>query len=201
LIDIVEKQGRYRVLGLIDDRPALAGTHLMGYPILGGREVLVGRDVPSHAVVAIGAPAARAAWQEHLEMAGFQLAVLVHPSAQIGREVAIGAGTVLMPGAIVNSGSRLGRGVIVNTGASIDHDCSIGDWVHIAPGARLAGGVQVGDRAHIGIAACVLQNRVVAEDAIVGGGAAVIASVPAGVTVAGVPARPLVTSPTPVARL
>jgi sugar O-acyltransferase (sialic acid O-acetyltransferase NeuD family) len=191
VLDIVEKQGRYQVVGLLDDSPQLAGGSLMGYPVWGGREGLDRTDLPAHAFVAIGSPAVRTAWQETLEDRGFQLAVLVHPSAQIGRDVVLGAGTVLMAGAIVNSGSRLERGVIVNTAASIDHDCRIGEFVHVAPGARLAGGVHVGPRAHIGIGACVLQNLEVGERAIVGGGAAVVRPVPAHLTVVGVPARPL----------
>jgi sugar O-acyltransferase (sialic acid O-acetyltransferase NeuD family) len=164
---------------------------VLGYPVLGGRAILERRDLPSHAIVAIGAPEARAAWHEHLESLGFQLAVLVHPSAQIGRTTTIGAGSVLMAGAIVNSGSSIGRSVIVNTAASIDHDCVIGDFVHVAPGARLAGTVRVGSRAHVGIGACVLQNRSIGDGAIVGGGAVVIDDVAAHATVVGVPARPV----------
>jgi sugar O-acyltransferase (sialic acid O-acetyltransferase NeuD family) len=178
-------------VGLVDDRPATAGTELLGYRVLGGREVLAHHERSAYAIVAIGAPDARAAWQAHLEDRGFRVATLVHPSAQIGREVWIGAGTVLMAGAIVNSGSRIGRGVIINTASSIDHDCEIGDFAHIAPGARLAGGVRVGEQSHIGIGAVVLQNRTVGPRAVVGAGAAVVRSVPEGVTVTGVPARPL----------
>jgi sugar O-acyltransferase (sialic acid O-acetyltransferase NeuD family) len=191
LIDIAEKQGRYRVVGLVDEQPHLVGTALLGYPVLGGSDLLHREDVPSHAIVAIGAPEARAAWQEHLEALGFQLAVLVHPSAQVARDVRLGAGTVLMACTAVNPGSRLGRGVIVNTGASIDHDCEVGDFVHVAPGARLAGGVRVGSRSHIGIGACVIQNVTIGAGAVVGAGAAVVRGVPGGITVAGVPARPL----------
>jgi sugar O-acyltransferase (sialic acid O-acetyltransferase NeuD family) len=191
LVDIVEKQARYRVVGLIDERPNLRGTSVLGYPVLGGREVLDRSDAPAHAIVAIGAAAPRAAWQEHLEARGFQLAVLVHPGAHVGRDVRLGGGTTLMAGAIVNSGSRLGRGVIVNTGASIDHDCEIGEFVHVAPGARLAGGVRVGDRAHVGIGACVIQNLRVGAGAVIGAGAAVVRDVAPASTVVGVPARPL----------
>jgi sugar O-acyltransferase (sialic acid O-acetyltransferase NeuD family) len=191
LIDIAEKQGRYRVAGLIDEQAHLAGTSLMGYPVLGGSDLLHREDVPAHAIVAIGAPEARAAWQEHLEALGFQMAVLVHPSAQVARDVGLGAGTVLMAGSAVNPGSRLGRGVILNTGASVDHDCQVGDFVHVAPGARLAGGVRVGARAHLGIGCCVIQNVSIGAGAVVGAGAAVVRPVPAGVTVVGVPARPI----------
>lgn len=191
LIDMAEKQARYRVVGLLDEHPQLAGETVLGYRVLGGREQLGRETLPSHAIVAIGSAAGRAAWQEILEEMGFQLAVLVHPAAVVGRDVRLGAGTVLMAGAVVNSGSRLGRGVIVNTGASIDHDCEIDDFAHVAPGARLAGGVRVGARAHVGIGSCVIQNLRVGAEAVVGAGAAVIRPVPPRTTVVGVPARPL----------
>ena len=191
LIDIAEKQGRFHIYGLLDESRRPAGATLMGYPILGGRERLDRRTLPSHAVVAIGSPVHRAAWQKALEELGFQLAVLQHPSAQVGRDVQIGAGTVLMAQVAVNSGSRIGRGVILNTGASVDHDCVIGDFVHVAPGARLAGGVRVGARTHVGIGSCIIQNIAVGTDAVIGAGAAVVRSVANGLTVGGVPARPL----------
>jgi sugar O-acyltransferase (sialic acid O-acetyltransferase NeuD family) len=200
IADLVEKQARYRIVGLLDEHPGLVGSTILGYPVLGGREVLERADRPAHAFVAIGAPRARAAWQDELEARGFQIAVLVHPAAVVGREVLLSPGCVLMAGAIVNSGTRLGRGVIVNTGASVDHDCDIDAFVHIAPGARLAGGVQAGARTHIGIGACVLQNLSLGADVVVGGGAAVVRSVAAGLTVAGVPARPLHPAPAPAAR-
>lgn len=191
LIDIAEKQARFRIFGLLDERASTPGATLMGYPILGGREQLDRRTLPSHAIVAIGSPSHRAAWQEALEEMGFQLAVLRHPSAQVGREVEIGAGTVLMAHVAVNPGTRVGRGVILNTGASVDHDCDIGDFAHVAPGARLAGGVRVGARTHVGIGSCIIQNIVIGSDAVIGAGAAVVRPVANGLTVGGVPARPL----------
>jgi sugar O-acyltransferase (sialic acid O-acetyltransferase NeuD family) len=189
LIDVAERQGRFQIHGLLDERPRDPGATLMGYPILGGRERLDRRTLPSHAIVAIGSPSQRAAWQEALEELGFQLAVLVHPSAQIGRDVELGAGSVVMAQVAVNSGTRVGRGAILNTGASIDHDCELGDFVHVAPGARLAGGVRVGARAHIGIGSCVIQNLAIGSHAVVGAGAAVVRSVDEGAVVGGVPAR------------
>jgi len=60
---------------------------------------------------------------------------------------------------------------------------------HVAPGATLAGLVQIGACAFIGTGAAVLPRCRVGADAIVGAGAVVVADVPPGVTVYGVPAR------------
>ena len=188
VIDAIEKQGVYAIAGVLDDATSAVGTAVLGYPVLGGREMLGRGELPLRAIVAIALPAARGAWIAHLADKGFELPAIVHPHASVGRAVEIGWGSVVLAGAVVNSGTCIGRGVIVNSGASVDHDCVLGDLVHLAPGARLAGGVRVGDRAHIGIGACVIQGVHIGVDAIVGAGTAVLDSIESGANTA---ARPL----------
>lgn len=50
---------------------------------------------------------------------GLSLATFVHPDAAISRLVKIGAGTVVMAGAVVNSDTAIGDGHIVNTGTTV----------------------------------------------------------------------------------
>ena len=187
IIDAVRQQGRYTVVGVVDDR--IRSASVLQCPVLGGRDVLDNLELPRRAVVAIGSPQIRQEWHERLVALGFQLPYVVHPSAIVGAEVELGAGTVLLPGAIVNARAEIGRGVIINTGASIDHDCRVDDFVHVAPGAHLAGGVRVGARSHIGIGASVIQNIEIGADAMIGAGAAVIRNVPSNCMAVGVPAR------------
>jgi acetyltransferase-like isoleucine patch superfamily enzyme len=52
----------------------------------------------------------------------------------------------------------------------------------------LGGSVSIGARALVGIGSTVLPGLKVGDDAVVGGGAVVVRSVPAGATVVGVPA-------------
>jgi sugar O-acyltransferase (sialic acid O-acetyltransferase NeuD family) len=116
---------------------------------------------------------------------------LCHPSAILSPSVRLGSGTLIVAGAIVNADAQIGQGAILNTGCSVDHDCVLGDFVHISPGARLAGNVHVGARSWIGIGAVIREGIRVGCDAVIGAGAAVIADVPDGVRMAGVPARPI----------
>ena len=118
------------------------------------------------------------------------LPFLAHPSAVVASNVLRGAGTVVLAAAVVNARAALGRAVIVSTGAIIEHDCVVGDGVHCAPRSTLLGDVRVGALAWIGAGAVVLQGLTVGAGAIVGAGAVVTKDVPAGSTVAGVPARP-----------
>jgi sugar O-acyltransferase (sialic acid O-acetyltransferase NeuD family) len=116
---------------------------------------------------------------------------VIHPSAVMAPDVQIGDAVQVMAGVVVQPGSRLGANAIINTGARVDHDCSIDAHAHIAPGVTLSGNVHIGEGTHIGAGSTVIQGVDVGAAALVGAGAVVIENVPAGITVVGVPARPV----------
>lgn len=188
VIDIVEQENVYTIVGLLDDAPERQGSEFFGYRVLGGQEVL-DKHRRCGILIAIGDNGARKRLQEHAKSLGYTVVVATHPSAQVARDVSIGPGTVIMAQVAINSGTVIGEGVIVNTGATIDHDCRIGDFAHISPGVHLAGNVTVGTLTHIGIGACVIPGVRIGERTLIGAGAAVIDDIPDGVIAVGVPAR------------
>lgn len=188
VIDIIEQQGLYEIIGLIDDAQECHGQEFFGYRVLGGQEILAQYRHCS-VLIAIGDNATRKKLQGTVKALGYELATAVHPSARFGREVSVGAGTVIMAQVAINSGTVIGEGVIVNTGATIDHDCRIGDFAHISPGVHLAGNVTVGALTQIGIGACAIPGVRIGERTLIGAGAVVIDDIPDNVTAVGVPAR------------
>jgi sugar O-acyltransferase (sialic acid O-acetyltransferase NeuD family) len=122
---------------------------------------------------------------------GLRLASLVHPDASVCSTVLLGTGTQVLAQAVVAAGTRIGEACIVNHRAGVDHECVLGDGVHIAPGATLCGCVTVGDNVMVGAGAVVLPRLSIGADSMIGAGAVVTQDVPAGVTVAGNPARVL----------
>lgn len=139
-------------------------------------------------IVAIGNNQTRKCIYENLEAHSGRLAVLVHPSAVVASDVALGAGSVVMANAVINCGSKIGKGVIVNTAATIDHDNQIGDFVHISPGAHIAGTVTIGSRTWVGIGGIVSNNITVCGDCVIGAGAVVVKDIEQAGTYTGVPA-------------
>lgn len=144
--------------------------------------------------VTIGNPHGRVRLKLHdrLSQAGLRPVMVIHPTAFVAEGAVLGDGCQVLAGAVVAAQAHLGRQCIVNTSASVDHECVLADGVEIAPGATLCGLVRVQEAAWVCAGAVVIPNMTIGSDAIVGAGAVVIRDVPAGVTVVGVPAKPIV---------
>jgi sugar O-acyltransferase (sialic acid O-acetyltransferase NeuD family) len=146
---------------------------------------------PGRVAIALGDRTERMAVQAGLVTAGRSVATLVHPDATIGLAVELGEGCIVSPGARITSNVIIGAGTFINTGAVLSHDDRVGDYVTISPSVTVCGGVLIGDNAWLGAGATVLPGVAIGAGAIVGAGAVVTKNVPAGFTVAGVPAKPL----------
>ena len=196
LLELFDALGDRLVVGLVDPDAALHGTAVLGRPVLGGDEELervfaAGVRAAFVGVGTVDGAGPRRRIFERLVELGFELPVLCHPSAIRARSAMLGAGTVVLAGAIVNAQAVIGRNVIVNTGAIVEHDCRIEDHVHLATGCRLGGGVTIETGCHVGIGATVIQGVSVGAGALVAAGAVVVRDVPPGSRVAGVPAVPM----------
>ena len=191
--------GRFSRIAFLDDRctgPAQLPDQL-GWPVIGPFAAALDphiRQKFSAALVAIGNATLRLQWSPRLAAAGYELPVVIHPTAWVSPSAQLGAGSVVFAQAAIQAQAVIGRGAILNTGCSVDHDAQLGDGVHICPGARLAGEVQVGNRSWIGIGASVIQQIRIGADVTVGAGAAVVVDLPEGATAVGVPARVLPTT-------
>lgn len=181
------------IAGVLDPDPELAGTCVLGVPVLGGDSIAT-EFPPSEVQLvnglgSVGTSAKRRQLYDKFKALGYGFATVVHPSAIVASDVVLGEGAQVMAGSIIQPGSSIGCNSIVNTRASTDHDCIVGNHVHIAPGATLSGGVSVGEATHIGTGATVIQGISIGINAIVAAGAVVVKDIHARTKVRGVPAR------------
>lgn len=114
-------------------------------------------------------------------------------------EVQIGSGAILSPFVTLTSNIRIGKYFHANIYSYVAHDCVIGDYVTFAPSVHCNGNIIIEDHAYIGTGAILKQGTsqkplVIGRGAVIGMGAVVTKSVPAGVTVIGNPAKPLIKS-------
>ena len=111
--DIVEKEGRYQIVGLIDAFRSV-GEKTLGYSVLGAEmdlpKLSVEYDVKG-LIIGIGDNSVRARIAGHVAdiCPGLAFVSAVHPSASVGKESTIGVGTVVMAGAVVNPCCQVGR--------------------------------------------------------------------------------------------
>lgn len=87
------------------------------------------------AFVGIGNNKFRNELLQRLEQEGYEIPVLLHPTAYISKTAVIGKGTVVEPKAILNANSKVGSGCIISVGAIVDHDVVLEDCVHVNAGA------------------------------------------------------------------
>lgn len=177
VIDVVERQSQYRIVGLIDAFRAV-GEETLGYKVLGAES-----DLPALAsqlaikgvLVAIGDNHVRARVSAKVAALCPELPFVsaVHPQACIGRDVQIGAGSVVMAGAVVNPGCDIAEGCLINTRASLDHDSVMEAFSSLAPAAATGGNCHLGTGSAVGMGALILQRIRIGRHSVIGAGAVV----------------------------
>ena len=187
VIELVQRLGSYRVIGVIDDGLPV-GSQVLDVPVLGGNAALEelarrGLRLAINAVGGIGNISTRLKIFALLQSAGVTCPTVIHPAAFVETSASLAEGIQVFPHAYIGSSSHVGYGVIVNTGAILSHDCAIGDYTNISPGAILAGGVTVGQRNLIGMAVTINLGVAIGNEVRIGNGATIKADVPDGCVV------------------
>jgi len=113
----------------------------------------------------------RASLFERLRGQGYTLETYVHPHALVYSEHAIGEGSIVLPGAVVEPHARVGANTMVWCNATLAHHCMVEDNCWIASGAVISGQAVIGRNAFVGVNATVVNKIVVGELNVIGAGA------------------------------
>lgn len=186
IADIIEKSGD-EIVGFLDDNKELGTTVINNYKIIGdlnNRFTMAVTKKDVEFIIAIGDNRKR---EEISHSPNLKFYTAIHPSAQIGLDVEIQEGTVVMANSCINSSAKIGKHCIINTGSIIEHDNIIEDCVHISPNAALGGTVKIGENTHVGIGSIVKNNITICQNCIIGAGAVVVKDILEEGTYVGVP--------------
>lgn len=175
-VDVIEQHGRYEIIGLVG-MPEEVNSISLGYSVIASdRDLLKLAKACRYALVTVGqigfAVNRMRLYRLAVEL-GFELPAIVSPLAYVSRHAVIGAGTIVMHGAIVNAGARVGDNCIVNTRALIEHDATIEDHCHISTGTILNGNVRLGAGSFVGSGSTIREGVALGKASVVGMGVAV----------------------------
>lgn len=170
-IDVIEQHGGYRIAGLVG-RPGELHQQRFGFSVIG-----TDGDLPEfamryrHALIAVGqiaSPAVRMRLYRQVVDLGFAPPVIVAPTAYVSPLANIGAGSIVMHGAIVNAGAKVGHNCIINTRAIVEHDATLAEHCHLSTGAILNGFAHVGAGSFIGSGSVVKEGVRIGQGCLVG---------------------------------
>lgn len=169
-IDVIEQENKYQIVG-ITDKQSKPGEKMLGYPILGGDELLgeIRKEV-TYALVTVGQlenATLRQALFNNLVSLNFVLPACISPRAYVARSASIGQGSIVMHDALLNSKAKVGNNVIINSKALVEHDAIIKDHCHISTGAIINGGVIINEASFIGSGAVLVQYTEVKRGAFI----------------------------------
>lgn len=193
VIDIIEQQKKYRIVGLIDSFKD-KDTTLYEYAVLGTEH-----DIPtlqkeykiSGGIIAIGDNCTRLKMQSKITAIAptFNFYTAIHPNAVIGKNVTINNGTVVMAGVIINSDASIGSHCIINTKSSVGHDVIVNDFSSIAPGVSIGGETIIGTCTAISIGCSILERITIGDNCVIGAGSVVNKNIDNNILAFGIPAR------------
>ena len=193
VIDSIEKENKYEIIGLLD-RFKDVGSSSFGYKIIGKEE-----DLPNliklykieGGFIAIGDNFIRYTVYNKISqnIPQFNFIKVIHPSAQIARDVVIGKGTVILANTTISSEATVGNFCIINNNSSLDHDSKMLDYSSLAPGSSIGGNAKIGLFTAVSLGAKVIHGITIGDHTIIGSGSTVVKNIPKYVVAYGTPAK------------
>lgn len=97
-------------------------------------------DEYKYAFVAIGNPEIRQKWLDKLIDAGYEIPIIIHPTAYVSPSASVDIGSFIGINAVINTGAVIKKGCIIGIGSLVDHDSYMGEYSYINAGAIVKSG-------------------------------------------------------------
>ena len=178
VIDVVKNLDYYDEI-VITDPLIEVGNKINGCEVLGSDDCLYnlrnnGYKYAFITVGSVGSNNVRKMLMEKIKSFGFELPVIIDPSAVVARSSRIEEGTFIGKNVVINSDVIIGANSIINTASIIEHDCVIGNFTHVSVGAIICGGCNIGDCSFIGAGTTVIQGINIGDNVTIGANSTVL---------------------------
>ena len=193
VIDIVEKEGKFSIAGIIDSKRDI-GSIFNSYKIIGRQEDLAelsDKFNTNAGIISIGDNYLRFKLMNIiLELnPNFQFVNAIHPSVIFGKKTKIGYGNVIMPGVIINTYAEIGNHCMMHTNASLEHNSVMNDFTSISAGVTTGGYLIIEEFSAIALGVTLFDRITIGKHSIVGSGSLVTKDIPAYSLAYGSPAK------------
>jgi len=189
--DIERYDKSMQVIGFLDDGLE-AESIIYGLPVLGGLASWSDLNENTLFIPALHKLKKMFLRKKLLEQLGVpedRWATVIHPTAKIADDVAVGYGSFVASNVTIQPGATVCCFASIRAGANLGHNAIIDSYCYIGPNATLCGGAQIEEGVHIGPNAVVVDGIVVGHYAIVGAGSVATKNITAFDVCFGVPAR------------
>lgn len=181
VIDTLTMTNNFNIIGIIDTKDKV-GNKINSIDVIGEDKDLqkyyeTGIRYAFVTTGSIGDTSLRKKLIGKVVAAGFEIPVIIDPSAIVSKFSSIKSGTFIGKGVIINSHTEVGAYSIINSGAIIEHDCIIEKYCHIAPGTTMSGNVSIGENTHIGTNSTIIQSVSIGSNTLIGAGSVVISDI------------------------
>ena len=191
IIDMQRAGNEIELIGFLNDHHS-AGELLFRWPVLGKpmQWSELDQDILFvFALLSVGKMRERVDLLKSLGIPSKRMATLIHPSAMIGFDTQIGAGSVVCSNVSIQPQVTLGENVLVRAGANVGHDVQISDYVDVGPNVCLCGCTCVQEGVHVAANAVVRDGLSLGAFSVIGAGSALLKDAGEGTTWLGNPAR------------
>lgn len=193
VIDIIEKQNQYKIVGLIDPIADI-GREVFGYSVIGRdlelkklKEML---DIYGY-IIGIGDNWIRAKVHQTILHQNLGLVAInaIHPTATIAKGASLGCGNVIMAQTNIGCDSSIADFCIINHNGTLDHDSKMENFSSLGPGVTTGGNVSIGAFSAVLIGATIKHGITIGSHSVVGAASLVLKDIESNVVVYGVPTK------------
>ena len=185
--DAVEDGAPWRIKGFLDDRPDALDGYDYEARILGNTDEY--HVQPNDVFIgAIGDPQEKLKYYSSIANRGGKFVNLIHPLANIGKNVELGGGVIMTPYSQVTCDAMIGNFVSIGSFSNVGHNAVVGDWSQISSHCGINGNAYLGEGVFLGSHSCVIPDTRIEDWAYVGAGSVVLQGVEPYMKVFGNPA-------------
>jgi sugar O-acyltransferase (sialic acid O-acetyltransferase NeuD family) len=183
VLDAMHRQGSLRAVGVVDDKRDLAGSLLMGIPVVGTVDQAVSlfeQDAYDAAVISVSTSREfRRRIFNDFRARGIPFVNVVDPSATIHANASLGDGNVILAHCMIGACATIGDNNFLSAYVSLEHHSELGSHCTFGPGVVTSALVKIGDAIKFGTGIFIEPSVTIGDEAVIGSGAILVAPVPA----------------------